>query len=48
MKVGQMMISFCDRGEKTLLEKEKMHFLFFPQCFQKASSSGLLKLMFKW
>ena len=46
INVGQMMISVFDRVENIVGKGENagyQHFLIFPQCFQKASFSGLLK-----
>ena len=42
-----MTISLCDRVENTVGKEENagdQHFLLFPQCFPKPSSSGSLKV----
>ena len=35
-------------GLKTLWEKEKLQFLFYPQCFQKACFPGAAKGVIVW
>ena len=45
--IAKTMISVCDRVENIVGKGENagyQHFLLFPQCFQKLSISGLLKL----
>ena len=44
------MISILDQAENIVGKGENAgkHFLLFPQCFQKASSSGLLKVRIVW
>ena len=45
------MISLSDRVENIVGKEENagyQHFLFFPQCFQKASFSGSLKVGIVW
>ena len=47
INVAQMMISVFDRVENIVGKGENagyQHFLLFPQCFQKPSGSGLLKV----
>ena len=51
LHVGKMMISFLDREENTVEKGENagyQHFLLFPQCFPKLSSSGLSKIVIVW
>ena len=46
MDIAKIIISFFDRVENIAGKGENAgyhHFLLFPQCFQKAPSSGLLK-----
>ena len=46
INVAEMMFSVSDREENIVGKGENagyQHFLFFPQCFQKASFSGSLK-----
>ena len=46
-----MMISVFDRLENIVRKGEnagKQHFLFFPQCFQKASYLKWFKVVIKW
>ena len=46
-KVAQMMNALLDMGENKLGKGESngsQHFFLFPQCFQKLSPSGSLKL----
>ena len=48
---AQMMISVFDRVENIAGKGENagyQHFLLFPQCFQKASSLGSLKVGIVW
>ena len=50
-KLAKMMISLFDRLENTVGKGENagyQHFLFFPQCFPKLSSFGLLKVGIVW
>ena len=45
------MISLSDRAENIVGKGENAgyhHFLFFPQCFQKPSISGSLKVGIVW
>ena len=49
--VAKIMIFIFDRVENTVGEGESVgyqHFLLFPQCFQKASFSGSLKVWTVW
>ena len=49
--VGQMMIYVVDRVENIMRKGENagdQHFLLCPQCFQKLSFSGSLKVMSVW
>ena len=51
INVAKMMISLFDRVENTAGKGENagyQHFLLFPQCFQKASFSGSLKVGIVW
>ena len=51
INIAQMMISVFDRVENIVGKGENagyQHFLLFPQCFQKASFSGLLKVEIVW
>ena len=46
-----MMICVTDRVENTVGKGENVgyqHFLLFPQCFQKSSLPGLLKVGIVW
>ena len=48
---AEMMIFLCNRVENTVGKGENtdnQHFLLFPQCFPKPSSSGLLKVGIVW
>ena len=49
--IPKMTISLCDRAENKVDKVENagyQHFLLFPQCFQKPSSSGSLKVWIVW
>ena len=51
INVAQMMVSVLDRIENIAEKGENVgyqHFLLFPQCFQKASFSGSLKVLIVW
>ena len=51
LNVAKMMISVFDRVENIVEKGENagyQHFLLFPQCFQKPSLSGLLKVGIVW
>ena len=51
VNVAQMMISVFDRVENNVRKGENagyQHFLLFPQCFQKASFLGSLKVWILW
>ena len=51
LNVAKMMISPCDRAENIVKKGQNtgyQHFLLFPQCFQKASSKGSLKVRNVW
>ena len=46
-----MIISLSDGVENIVGKRENagfQHFLFFPQCFQKSSFSGTLKVGIAW
>ena len=51
LNIAQTMISVCDRVEN-IVENGKnvgyQHFVLFPQCFQKLSITGSLKLGIMW
>ena len=47
INVAKMMINVFDRAENIVGKGENacyQHFLLFPQCFQKAFSTGVLKV----
>ena len=49
--IAKVMIFVCDRVENIIGKEENagyQHFLLFPQCFQKLSFSGSLKLGIVW
>ena len=49
--VAKMVISLLDRVENIVGKGENagyQHFLLFPKCFQKASDTGLLKVVIVW
>ena len=51
IKVLKKMIFVCDRVENIVAKRENagyQHLLLFPQCFQKAFYSGLLKVGIVW
>ena len=51
LNVVQIMTCVSDRVENIVGKGENAgyhHFLLFPQCFQKASLSGLLKVGIVW
>ena len=51
LNVTKTIISLCDRVENIVGKEENagyQHFLLFPQCFQKASSMGSLKVGILW
>ena len=51
INVAQLMISAFDRVENIVGKEENagyQHFLLFPQCFQKASFLGSLKVWIVW
>ena len=52
INVAQMLISLFDKIEKNIVGKGEnagyQHFLLFPQCFQKASFLGSLKVGTVW
>ena len=51
LNVDKMTISLSDRVENTDGKGENagyQHFLLFPQCFQKPSSLGSLKIRIVW
>ena len=51
INVAKMMIYVFDRAENIVGKGENaghQHFLLFPQCFQKAFSSGVLKVGIMW
>ena len=51
INVAEIMISLSDRVENIVGKGENAgfkHFLLFPQCFQKASYSGSLKVGIVW
>ena len=49
-KCCKKMISILDRVQNTTVKGENgyQYFLLFPQCFQRPSSLGLLKVGFVW
>ena len=51
LNVAQIMICISDRVENIVRKGENggyQHFPLFPQCFQKASLSGLLQVEIVW
>ena len=51
LNVAKIMVSVYDRVENIMGKGENagyQHFLLFPQCFQKASFSGSLKVWTVW
>ena len=51
LKIREKVISLFDRVENTVGKGENagyQHFLLFPQCFQKPSSLGSLKVRIVW
>ena len=49
--VAEIMVSVFDRIENIEAKGKKsgyQYFLIFPQCFQKASYTGLLKVVIVW
>ena len=51
LNVAKMMFSPCNRVENIVRKEENaghQHFLLFPQCFQKVSSTGSLKVGIVW
>ena len=51
INVAQMLISMFNKIENIVGKEENagyQHFLLFPQCFQKDSFSGLLKVGIAW
>ena len=51
LNAGKIKISVFERVENIVGKEENagcQHFLLFPQCFQKSSLSGLLKVKIVW
>ena len=51
MNLALMMVYVFDRAQNITVKGENagyLDFLFFPQCFQKAISSGVFQVMIVW